>query len=72
MGAEKGYELIRKAGFTAIDWNLDHSLKKMDINNGTYKGKCIFEKSINEVKYVMLKSWRLLRKINVFENVISN
>lgn len=49
IGIEKGYKAIREAGFEAIDWNLDHAWKNSDIRNGTYLGKCIFEKSLDEV-----------------------
>ena len=49
LGAEKGYALIKKAGFDAIDWNLDHAWNSSDLRKGTYKGKCIFEKSLPEV-----------------------
>lgn len=49
LGFEKGYSEIKKAGFAAVDWNLDHALKSSDLANGTYKGTCIFEKSLDEV-----------------------
>lgn len=48
-GFEKGYAMIREAGFAAIDWNLDHAWKGADIRGGTYQGTCIFEKSLEEV-----------------------
>lgn len=50
LGFEKGYASIKGIGFDAIDWNLDHALKSKDLRNGTYKGTCIFENSLDEVK----------------------
>ena len=49
VGYEKGYKMIKKAGFGAIDWNLDHALPSSKIKKGEIKG-CIFEKSLSEVK----------------------
>lgn len=49
LGAEKGYELIRKAGFTAIDWNaLDQSLPSARIRGLQYEGN-IYERPIEEI-----------------------
>ena len=49
VGYEKGYEMIRKAGFTAIDWNaLDHALKPAQIREFRYAGN-IYERPIEEV-----------------------
>jgi len=60
LGKEKGYELIRKAGFEAIDWNLDHSWKISDINKGILTG-CIFEKSLDEVKEHYARELEIIR-----------
>jgi sugar phosphate isomerase/epimerase len=49
LGFEKGYELIKKAGFQAVDWNLDHAWKPADVRKGIYGGNCIFEKPLAEV-----------------------
>ncbi len=49
LGFEKGYAAIKNAGFDAIDWNLDHAVKWSDLLDGTYMGKSIFEKPIEEV-----------------------
>ena len=49
LGPEKGYGAIREAGFEAIDWNLDHAWHGSDIRNRTYRGKCIFEKPLDEI-----------------------
>lgn len=49
IGAEKCYASIKEAGFTAIDWNIDHGLSSADIKGLTYAGMSIFERSIKEV-----------------------
>lgn len=49
LGLCEGYKAIADAGFNAVDWNLDHAVKHTDLVNGTYKGKCIFEKDIDEI-----------------------
>lgn len=46
---EKGYPAIKAAGFDAVDWNLDHAWKSADLRSGDYRGKCIFEKPLDEV-----------------------
>ena len=49
VGVEKGYEMIRKAGFTAIDWNaLDHALTPTQIRGFQHAGN-IYERPIEEV-----------------------
>ncbi len=49
LGFEKGYEAIRSAGFTAIDWNLDHAWKYAQLRDGNYRGKCIMEQPLDKV-----------------------
>lgn len=49
LGLEQGYAAIKETGFEAVDWNLDHAWKGSDLRNGTYRGKCIFEKELNDV-----------------------
>ena len=49
IGKEEGYVLFKEAGFEGIDWNVDHAWNNSDINNGSYRGKCIFEKTLKEV-----------------------
>ena len=49
IGAEKCYAAISEAGFTAIDWNLDHGLSGSHIKELTYAGMSIFERPIEEV-----------------------
>ena len=49
VGVEKCYDLIRRAGFTAIDWNaLDHALTPTQIRSFQHAGN-IFERPIEEV-----------------------
>ena len=47
--AQKTYAAIRQAGFEVIDWQLDHALTGDVIRTLSYQGKCIFEKSLEEV-----------------------
>ena len=49
IGAEKCYASIRKAGFTAIDWNLDHGLPGAHIKGLTYDGVSVFQRSLGEI-----------------------
>lgn len=46
---EKTCQLIRQAGFTAIDWNIDHALSGDVIRSLDYQGKCIFEQPLDAV-----------------------
>jgi len=49
LGLETGYAAIKAAGFEAIDWNLDHAWNASDLRTGDYRGKCIFEKPLEDV-----------------------
>ena len=49
FGIGRCYEMIAEAGFEAIDWNLDHALPSVRVKNLEFPGKCIFEKSLDEV-----------------------
>ena len=62
LGPEKGYALIRKAGFDGVDWSLDLSIKESDLFNGKYKGTCIFEKPLDEVKSYFEKDINAIKK----------
>lgn len=62
IGLSKGYTAIKKAGFEAIDWNIDHAWKGSDLRNGHYRGKCIFEKSLDEVIEYYAKELAIIRK----------
>jgi len=50
LGFEEGYRMIKDAGFTTIDWNLDHAWKMNTIIKANdLKELCIFEKSLPEI-----------------------
>ncbi len=46
FGLERGYALIREAGFDAVDWNLNDFLDSRAISTGTYRGN-ILEKPVD-------------------------
>ena len=46
---EEGYAIIARAGFEAIDWNLDHAMPYPDILAGKCDDTRIFTKSIDEI-----------------------
>lgn len=49
-GFADAYRMIREAGFTGIDWNLDHAwdFKKVE-KAPELRGLCVFEKSLPEI-----------------------
>lgn len=49
IGCAKTYELFRKAGVEAVDWNIDGAVKSTDLKNGTYLGSSILERSMDEI-----------------------
>lgn len=49
LGLEEGYAAIKAVGFEAIDWNLDHAWKGSVMRKGDFEGKCILDKSLDEV-----------------------
>lgn len=48
LGIQKGYRLLREAGFEGIDWNIDHALSSGRLNEGKFPG-CIFERPLPEI-----------------------
>lgn len=48
VGIDIGYEMFAKAGFEAIDWNLDHAWSNTDVRHGKFSG-CIFEQPLETV-----------------------
>jgi sugar phosphate isomerase/epimerase len=62
IGAEKCYAAIRDAGFTAIDWNLDHGLPSADIKGLTYENVSIFQRPIAEVIAHYTPELEIMRK----------
>ena len=61
-GAEACYAAIREAGFTAIDWNLDHGLTPTQIKNLNYAGVSIFERPTEEMLAHYEPKLALIRK----------
>jgi len=62
FGVEKGYAMLEKAGFTAIDWNIDHALPGSLIRGLNYQGNCIFEKPLEEVIAHYADQLEIIRK----------
>ncbi len=62
LGFEKGYAAIREAGFEAIDWNLDHAWEIPNIRKGTYLGKSIMEKPLEDVIAYYAEELEIIRK----------
>lgn len=62
IGAERCYTAIKEAGFTAIDWNLDHGLTPTQIKGLAYAGVSIFERPIQEVLDHYAPELALIRK----------
>lgn len=65
LGFEEGYAAIAKAGFEAIDWNLDHAISGADINAGRCEGNCIFEKELDEILAHYENELSYIRKYNL-------
>lgn len=61
LGMEAGYAAIAKAGFDAIDWNLDHALMAAQIKALQY-GNCIFEKPLDEIMAYYAEELSIIRK----------
>ncbi len=50
LGMEVAYRHIREAGFTAIDWNIDHAWSFSAVCKATeFKGLSIFERPLDEI-----------------------
>ena len=47
-GDEKGYQMIRDAGFDGIDWNIDNAWSSKELNQ-KIMNHCIFEDSVEEI-----------------------
>ena len=61
LGMEAGYAVIAKAGFDAIDWNLDHALMAAQIKALQY-ANCIFERSLDEIMAYYAEELSIIRK----------
>jgi len=62
VGEERCYEAIRKAGFTAIDWNIERNLPSPAIKELKYRGISVFERSFEEVLAHHEKELAIIRK----------
>ncbi|MBO5221427.1 MAG: sugar phosphate isomerase/epimerase [Clostridia bacterium] len=49
LGADRAYSLLKKYGFSCVDWNFDLCWNKKTVVKGPYEGQCIFERPLNEV-----------------------
>lgn len=47
FGFEAGYKMIREAGFTTVDWNINNALSRNDMKNLPLENLCIFEKPVD-------------------------
>ncbi len=63
LSIDERYALIAKAGFTAIDMGLSGGASTRSLD---YEGKCIFEKSIEEVKEYYKEHVAAIRKYGLF------
>lgn len=61
LGMEAGYAAIRKAGFDAIDWNLDHALMAPRVK-ALQLGNCIFERPLEEILACYAEELSIIRK----------
>ncbi|MDO5435044.1 MAG: sugar phosphate isomerase/epimerase [Clostridia bacterium] len=62
FGVQRGYALIREAGFEGIDWSLDHAIHPSKIRNLEYKGSCLFERSLDELLEYYEPSLKAIRE----------
>lgn len=61
LGLEAGYAAIARAGFDAIDWNLDHALMAAKVK-ALQIGDCIFEKTLEEMLAYYVKELAIIKK----------
>lgn len=62
LGKEKCYAAIAQAGFTAIDWNIDHALPGSVIRSMDYAGKSILEQPLEKVIDHYAEELSIIRK----------
>lgn len=62
FGVERGYALIREAGFDGIDWSLDHAIHPSKIKSLDHRGNCLFEKSLDELLSYYEPSLKAIRE----------
>ena len=61
FGLEKGYAMLREAGFEAVDWSLDDHLESRDICAGKYRGN-LYEKPLEEILAFFAPELEIQRK----------
>lgn len=64
IGFEKGYQLIREAGFEGLDWNIDHGWNGAEVRKGILQN-CVFEKSMDEIMEYYAEELGYIRKNNL-------
>lgn len=62
FGIERGYAMIREAGFDGIDWSLDHAISPSTIRKLDYRGNCLFERSLDELHEYYAPSLKAIRE----------
>ena len=65
LGYEKGYAMLRTAGFEAIDWNLHLAAMPADLISGACRGSCIFEKALDEILEYYSEELDAIRRNNL-------
>lgn len=66
-GIKEGYEMIARAGFTALDWNLNQAWKRKEILQRKL-GYCVFEDSMEEVRAYFEEELQEIRRLGLHPN----
>lgn len=68
FGYEKGLEMIRKAGFDGIDWNIDTAWNHSEVKRGNLSG-CVFEEDMETIMKAYEEELSLIKKngLRVFQ-----
>ena len=62
-GADEGFALIRKAGFTSVDWTISVCGKQSAWETGDYeKADCVFARSDEEIDAYFQPQWDAIQK----------
>ncbi len=62
---EEVYRMITEAGFTAIDWTIDHAWNIKEIKAGNISGGCIFDRPMDEIRAYYSEELSFIRKYGV-------
>ena len=63
FGAERAYEMIREAGFEAIDWNIDHAWNAGEVCSAlVFEGLSIFERPLDEILAYYAEELEVIRR----------